>query len=367
MPLKLVEAQGCGQHLPLSEPLFPMASRLALTDPKGGVMRVESAMLRAVRVARVTSSGHVVGLREDRNATLLLPMQGMLWVEMPDRELAAAAGEALFFTPNQRQTTVDPAGHPCFLGAVVLVPIDELMHRIGLGGGRLAEPMIAHHFAGPAMRPLCAELGAQLRQMLASLEQDQTLLSGVAAQHAAEALLLEMLIALLQQAGLVVRPADAVSDAARDAVRLAEAYMRRHFAEPITLQMLAEAAGTSVCVLQRSYARAKGRTAWAELNDIRLGHARELLMRPEPGDGVTGIARACGIRHFGRFSANYLVRYGELPSHTLRRRQHLRSTAPPVPGGSQAAGAGGIGPAGPADACMAHAEACGCHLHSQTP
>ena len=36
---------------------------------------------------------------------------------------------------------------------------------------------------------------------------------------------------------------------------------------------------------------------------------------------VTEVAMTCGLRHLGRFAAEYHDRYGETPSQTLHRRE----------------------------------------------
>ena len=45
------------------------------------------------------------------------------------------------------------------------------------------------------------------------------------------------------------------------------------------------------------------------------------LRRAEPETtSVTEVAMTCGLRHLGRFAAEYHHRYGETPSQTLHRR-----------------------------------------------
>jgi AraC-like DNA-binding protein len=89
---------------------------------------------------------------------------------------------------------------------------------------------------------------------------------------------------------------------------------------PWTTGELSAEVGVSARVLQAGLRRLTGVTPMAYLETVRLQRAHDDL---ESGDrlhtSVSHIAHHWGFLHVGRFSAAYQRRYGELPSHTLRR------------------------------------------------
>jgi transcriptional regulator GlxA family with amidase domain len=54
---------------------------------------------------------------------------------------------------------------------------------------------------------------------------------------------------------------------------------------------------------------------------VRLKLVRDELLRSGPDANVTAVAMRHGFVHLGRFSAQYRVAFGELPSATLRRKR----------------------------------------------
>lgn len=103
------------------------------------------------------------------------------------------------------------------------------------------------------------------------------------------------------------------ADAARD-------WMECHFAEPLGVADIARAVQLSVRQLQTVVLRRYQMTPMALLRDIRLRHARELLLRGPTGQmpTVAAIATECGFNHLGRFSSAYRRRYGQSPSATMQ-------------------------------------------------
>jgi AraC-like DNA-binding protein len=93
-----------------------------------------------------------------------------------------------------------------------------------------------------------------------------------------------------------------------------------HYPEPLTITDLASASHISVRRLQAGFRRHVGMPPMSYLRRFRLDRAHELLCRAEPETmSVTEVAMTCGLRHLGRFAAEYHGRYGETPSQTLRR------------------------------------------------
>jgi AraC-like DNA-binding protein/tetratricopeptide (TPR) repeat protein len=91
-----------------------------------------------------------------------------------------------------------------------------------------------------------------------------------------------------------------------------------------TVDEIASASGVSRRTLQRQFRRFIGRTLTEFLRDLRLGEARQELLRASAGASVTDIAKRSSFNHVGRFAMQYRARYGESPSATLCRNQkHL--------------------------------------------
>ena len=88
-----------------------------------------------------------------------------------------------------------------------------------------------------------------------------------------------------------------------------------------TVDEIASACGIARRTLQRQFRRFIGRMPMGFLRDLRLGRARQELLRASGGTSVTDIARRSGFNHVGRFATQYRARYGESPSATLCRNQ----------------------------------------------
>ena len=66
---------------------------------------------------------------------------------------------------------------------------------------------------------------------------------------------------------------------------------------------------------------------------LQLNAAHRQLLRSSPDNAtVAGVARACGVRHLGRFASAYRQQFGEAPSDTLRHRRPAGKgeRAPPI-------------------------------------
>lgn len=103
-------------------------------------------------------------------------------------------------------------------------------------------------------------------------------------------------------------------------VRSAVEYIHAHAHEPLTVSDIARAADLSVRGLQEAFQRALDRTPMQYLREVRLRRSHEDLQRAEPGQtSVAEVAARWGFTHMGRFSGEYLQRFGEYPKQTLRR------------------------------------------------
>ena len=103
-------------------------------------------------------------------------------------------------------------------------------------------------------------------------------------------------------------------------VRRAEDYIRRHYAEPLSVEKLALVAGVSARTLFAGFRDFRHVAPMAYLKAFRLDKARQILQSGEVSGkaGVTKIALDIGFSHLGRFAQDYRFRFGELPSATAK-------------------------------------------------
>nr|WP_298098197.1 AraC family transcriptional regulator [uncultured Shinella sp.] len=106
-------------------------------------------------------------------------------------------------------------------------------------------------------------------------------------------------------------------------VRRAIEFMHANISRPITMPMIAEAAGISVRALQSGFRAFRDTTPIAYLTLARLQAARRDLLDPTNNQAVSDICLKWGFFHFGRFSVTYKTTYGESPSHTRKRVDRL--------------------------------------------
>jgi AraC-like DNA-binding protein len=121
---------------------------------------------------------------------------------------------------------------------------------------------------------------------------------------------------------LAARPDDTrpTGPAGPGPVRRALEMIEDRYPEALTITDLAAASRISVRRLQAGFRRHVGVSPMSYLRGFRLDRAHDLLSRARPdATSVTEVAMACGLRHLGRFAAEYQHRYGETPSQTLHR------------------------------------------------
>lgn len=102
-------------------------------------------------------------------------------------------------------------------------------------------------------------------------------------------------------------------------VKRAEGFIRDNLREDIKLVDIANAAGVSVRSLSEGFQRALQQSPMQYVKGMRLDGVRNELLRSESDRLVSEIAESWGFNHLGRFSEQYRLRFGELPSKTPRR------------------------------------------------
>jgi AraC-like DNA-binding protein len=101
-------------------------------------------------------------------------------------------------------------------------------------------------------------------------------------------------------------------------VRLAEAYIEAHWDRPIKIEILAQLTNVSVRSLFHSFRKARGYSPMGFAKQVRLRHARQMLLTSEPRTTVATVAYNCGFSNLGNFAKDYQKAFGELPSRTIR-------------------------------------------------
>jgi AraC-like DNA-binding protein len=125
----------------------------------------------------------------------------------------------------------------------------------------------------------------------------------------------EIIYRLLQPEHYTPLLALAAAESARKPVPAIIEYMRDHLAEPLTVGDMAVLAGLSPSAFAHLFREATGRPPYQFLKQMRLDHARELLLA---GDStVTRISKEVGYASVSHFISEFRTRFGMTP-HTYR-------------------------------------------------
>lgn len=101
-------------------------------------------------------------------------------------------------------------------------------------------------------------------------------------------------------------------------LRRAEDFMRSRLDGPLSLDDVADAAGTNRRTLALLFRRYRDLSPIEVLRNMRLDAAHAQLARQD-GASVTQIALNCGFSHLSRFAACYRERFGMLPREQIAR------------------------------------------------
>ncbi len=96
-------------------------------------------------------------------------------------------------------------------------------------------------------------------------------------------------------------------------------YIEAHWDQPITIEALASATGSSARGLFASFRKSRGCSPMAFVRHVRMARARDMLLQADPETSVSSVAASCGFGNLGHFAKSYLTRFGEHPSDTLKR------------------------------------------------
>lgn len=104
----------------------------------------------------------------------------------------------------------------------------------------------------------------------------------------------------------------------------AEDYIEANYSLPLTLEALAEIAGTSALAVSDAFRTSRDVSPFGFLKRVQLKYARRMLQAPEEKTSVTAVACRFGFNP-ARFARDYQRTFGELPSATLAAARRKRS------------------------------------------
>jgi AraC-like DNA-binding protein len=112
-------------------------------------------------------------------------------------------------------------------------------------------------------------------------------------------------------------------------VESAKEYILKHFHDPdLRLGAIAHHAGKGDEHLARQFRRHTGQSVFEFVRDVRVHHAKTLLL--DPSQSLTTIARLCGFNSLAFFSRTFRQVSGHAPSH-YREQLGLKLRAGPPP------------------------------------
>ena len=97
-------------------------------------------------------------------------------------------------------------------------------------------------------------------------------------------------------------------------------YIARHFASDVSVTELAQACNLSVSALERRFKKHLQKTPRQYINEVRLEHARELLLETEKPIGT--IALETGFSDHSHFTRTFKRQFGSSPQGLRRSDMH---------------------------------------------
>jgi AraC-like DNA-binding protein len=306
-----------GDALAFRSILFSQTRNLALEGDEGRVRTDQVRLANSdIRFSRVRSTGHLISLVEDRDATFLFPRAGTAHVVIAGKEHGVEANDGVFLRPRARVTRVRPDGRADYEGHVLMLPLSMLDDLAAPDDRGLLPYLDVIRTRGPAAR----RLSACLSLLVSDSGRPADGMSKEQEDRAIHALLVDLVASwLAEHASPDTGERQRTTDRAR--VRRALEIMRERSDDPISVVDLAREVGLGVRNLQLAFQTVLGEGPRSRLARIRLERARERLLSAEAPGEVTAIALDSGFTHLSRFAGAYLKAFGERPSETLARRR----------------------------------------------
>ena len=221
--------------------------------------------------------GHSHGFHE-----LIIPTAGRMQVKIADTTLEAGVGDVLFY----------PAGHVHEEAASRQTPVATLFLSFTSNCGLQHLPWQVHDLQG------------RILEMARWLFDERDLAPQPGVQDQRHAILLVIL--RRYQFCAIYNPRE------DQLVRGIRALIRRNIDKPIDLPLLADFAQLSPFHFIRRYQQLTGRTPMADVRQIRLENARELILTTDLS--LKHISRRCGLGSEYSFSRCFRRQFGYPPS-----------------------------------------------------
>jgi len=145
-----------------------------------------------------------------------------------------------------------------------------------------------------------------------------------AARRSLQQRLLASVVRALAHPSDVEREPPPSASARHTLVARAQAYMRAHVDEPLSIEDLCRALQVSRRTLQYSFQEVLQVNPVRYLRTLRLNGVRRTLRSTQPQASVHDIAARWGFWHMSRFADDYRRMFGELPSQTTRPSNDTR-------------------------------------------
>lgn len=293
--------------------LSSVVRRVKLNEVGDPSPQVWATVLDNVVVATVRAGAYEIVAEEASRSTFFVPLRGQIEMAVRGATLAFGRGGSALIRPGSRQSRLWPGGSSHFIGIGVSAPtLQADTKRKALSGavfeGRTDTSVVR------ALRNYLVHLACHVGQI------DSPLLHP-AARSAAAALIFDL---MFEADGFDGDPPNSEVTKAEQRVARAEAFMRAHADESLTILQIAQIAGVGPRALQIAFHRLHGASPRAMLQGIRLERAHARLMSPEVATSVTDVALQSGFAHLGRFASAYRARFGASPLDTLCRARSLK-------------------------------------------
>ena len=116
--------------------------------------------------------------------------------------------------------------------------------------------------------------------------------------------------------------APSLDEFASQRVNQAYQHVFTHFAAPLDYEEIAKKAGMSQSAFCHYFKRVTGRTLSDFVREVRLGHARKLLI--ETNEGIAQVAYASGFNNLSNFNHQFHGVVGASPNEYRRQHQPVR-------------------------------------------
>lgn len=215
---------------------------------------------------------------------------------------ASLPGDLILFNPDEAHDGQPGTGQG-FGYSIFYVP----EHVMADCADRDAGLRMPRHFARPLARdPALGSLYAQVAEAMGQAGESLR----------ADTLMRELLLAVLQRHGEPGPREVGEALPGTQRLRRVREFLEAHYAQDVTVQALADAAGLSRAHLSRAFARQFGVPPHVYLNTLRVEAAQAAMLR---GVALADVAAACGFADQSHFTRRFKGAVGIAPAQWLRQ------------------------------------------------